>query len=301
MSSEQSQLQQMKPYLIVAVVLFIILLAVMFWPSPKTPEPVVQPQPVSSAVETEPATPIADNYNDNGDTGITDMVSPDVFQPPKNVEEVALDGNNQIEEFEAEEIPVEVPIDISDASVKSALLAVAKSPTFGRLLVNESLIQKFVINVHNLADEELASKDSLVVAPQDSFKTYQQADRTWIDKASFSRYNTYVDALESIEVDELLSVYDTYKSSIVEKYAEISRPGANFDRTLIQAIDELLDTPQVPMPIEVFSESVMYKFKDARLENLSAPQKQLLRTGPENMRRIKAILRDLKSELQARS
>ena len=37
---------------------------------------------------------------------------------------------------------------------------------------------------------------------------------------------------------------------------------------------------------------------DPRLENLSTPQKQLLRTGPDNMRRIKAKLREIQDMLQ---
>jgi hypothetical protein len=66
----------------------------------------------------------------------------------------------------------------------------------------------------------------------------------------------------------------------------------------LTAIDELLDTPIVPLPIEVYSDSVMFKFKDEQIEALSGPQKQLIRTGPENTRRIKDILRDLQDALQ---
>ena len=53
------------------------------------------------------------------------------------------------------------------------------------------------------------------------------------------------------------------------------------------------------MPVEVYTDSVMYKYADERLESLSDPQKQLLRTGPDNMRRIKAKLRELKDSLMA--
>ena len=67
---------------------------------------------------------------------------------------------------------------------------------------------------------------------------------------------------------------------------------------LLSAIDELLDTPEVPVPIEVYSDSVMYKYTDERLENLDGPQKQLLRTGPDNMRRIKAKLREIKALIE---
>ena len=71
----------------------------------------------------------------------------------------------------------------------------------------------------------------------------------------------------------------------------------SFDGKLKDAIDVLLDTHEVPVPVEVFTDSVMYKFADSRLESLPAPQKQLLRTGPENMRRIKAKLREIKETL----
>jgi hypothetical protein len=42
---------------------------------------------------------------------------------------------------------------------------------------------------------------------------------------------------------------------------------------------------------------VMFKFADPQLEGLAAAQKQLLRTGPDNMRRIKAKLREIKEAL----
>ena len=296
MSTETSQLQQMKPYIIIASVLFVILLVVIFWPTSEEKEPISVPITDTSnnpALVAVPAKPIID-----ANEGIDDMVDPSLFEAPRQPSAVELDGSTEVEEFKAEEVVVEVPLDTSDATVKTALIAVAKSPTFGRLLVNERLIEKFVINVHNLANADMSPKDSLVTPPTTEFKTYQQAQRVWIDNASFKRYNPYVDALESMEVDELLSVFDTYKTSISEKYAEISRPGQQFDDALIDAIDVLLDTPQVPVPIEVYSESVMYKFKDERLEGLSGPQKQLLRTGPENMRRIKEVLRKLKTALE---
>ena len=43
-----------------------------------------------------------------------------------------------------------------------------------------------------------------------------------------------------------------------------------------------------------------YKYADDRLESLNEPQKQLLRTGPDNMRRIKAKLRELKVLVEER-
>lgn len=292
MSTEPSQMQQMKPYIMIAGVVLIILLIVIFWPSQESADDDGQ----NALIANEQTNIVQEDAN----AGIDDMVAPDVFEAPPKPIAVDLSSDMEVTEFEADEIIVDLPLEISDASVKSALMMVASSPTFAKLLVNERLIEKFVINVHNLSGNQLSPKDSLVVVPEQKFKTYDQADRVWIDNSSFQRYNTYVDALESVDTDDLLAVFSTYESNIKEKFAEISRPGQSFDSALIDAINTLLDTPRVPVPIEIYSESVMYKFKDPQLEALSGPQKQLIRTGPENMRRIKSVLRSVKEALEER-
>lgn len=300
MTQETSQLQQMKPYLIIAGILFVIVLLVFFWPSSdKADEPIIVPvSPIeSNSIETESAVPVLGSEQNDS---LNNNVQTDVFQPIQAPSEVTIGDDAPVAELEVQEIPIEEPLDTSDGSIKASLMSIAASPTFAKLLVNEGLIEKFVINVNNLADAKMSSKDALVVPPQGEFKTYRQADRSWIDAKSFQRYTPYVEALESMEVDELLDIFDTYKETIEEKFAEISRPGTNFDDSLIAAINELLDTPQVPVPIEVYSESVMYKFKEERLEALSGPQKQLIRTGPYNMRRIKDVLSDVKEALLER-
>lgn len=293
MSNEQSQMQQMKPYLMVAGVLLIILLVIIFWPSQESAQ-------VDDSAAVESSEQI-DTLDEDVYSGIDDMVKPDVFEAPPKPSESQLSSDMEVTEFEADEIVVEMPEEVSDANVKSALIMVASSPTFAKLLVNERLIEKFVINVHNLSSKQLSPKDSLVVPPVEKFKTYNQADRVWIENSSFQRYNSYIDALESVDAEDLLMVFENYESNIKEKFAEISRPGQDFDSALIDAINTLLDTPQVPVPIEVYSDSVMYKFKDEKLETLSGPQKQLIRMGPENMRRIKNVLRSVKEALEDRN
>jgi hypothetical protein len=227
---------------------------------------------------------------------------PELFEPPQRPAEVIIG-----EETEAPqplepvvEVEQDVPLDVSDLAIKAAVVQAIRSPQISRLLVDDGLLQKFVINVNNLANEEITLKDNVLVAPTQSFSVYNQADRVWIDRSSFQRYNPYVDAIESVSVDDLLEVYETYKPTLIEKFAEIARPGDELDETLMRAIDELLDTPLVPVPIEVYSESVMYKFADPKIEALSEPQKQMIRMGPDNMRRLKDVLRDLKAELEAK-
>ncbi|MGQ8366450.1 DUF3014 domain-containing protein [Glaciecola sp. 1036] len=292
MSEQPTQLQQMKPYIIASVVLFIILVAVVFWPTSDEPEVLTAPQEIPVPTqETVEEAQLPEQEDDDS-----------LFEALPDTQEVVIGAGETEDQVEnlapVIEDPEPEPLDVNDDAIKSALAKIITSEQFSRLIVDESLLQKFVINVNNLANNQASPKDSLVEPPKQSFRVYQQADRTWIEPSSYQRYTPYVDMLEAADVEDLVGLLDTYRSEIEARFAEISRPNENFNDTLIAAIDTLLDTPQVPVPIEVYSDSVMYKFKDERLEALSLPQKQMLRMGPDNMRRLKDILREIKSELE---
>ncbi|MFC3122557.1 DUF3014 domain-containing protein [Agaribacter flavus] len=296
MSEQPSQLAQMKPHLIAAGILAAILVVVLLWPKPEQPAVTASTPNIEIETTQEPQEIVEPESTNTEPT--------ETFDPLPSTQEVVIGEQTQNEPTIAppvieEELPEpKTQIDVSDTEVKSRLAQTTRLPAFARLLVSEALIQKFVINVSNLARAEASPKDALVVPPKQAFRVYSQANRKWIDPASFQRYSPYIDVLESMDINKLLALFETYRPVIEERYAEISRPGASFDDALIDAIDTLLDTPQVPVPIEVYTDSVMYKFKDEQLESLSAPQKQLMRMGPDNMRRLKAVLRDIKAKLQ---
>lgn len=280
--SETSEKRTLAPHLIIIAVIVVAVLAIIFWPSSDEPIEVVEQAPapvIEEPVAIEPETP-------------------DTFEPTPEPEAVEIDPNAEVEPMEPVIEPEPEPLDTSDGAVKAALMEIATSPTLARLLVNDGLIQRFVVNVVNLADEETAPNHQLLTPPSQSFRIYRQADREWIDAASYKRYTPYVEVLESMDNDQLMGLYEEYQSELQAVYDEIGSPGTPFNEVFAEAIDHLLDTPEIPMPVEVYTDSVMYKYSDDRLESLSSPQKQLLRTGPDNMRRIKAKLREVKSSLE---
>jgi hypothetical protein len=292
-TQSSGQLAQMKPYLIAAGVLFVILVVAFLWPSSDEKE-VITSEPVAITPTTPEVVPVVEEPEAMPE-------EPDVFEGTPEIQPLEIETGDDIApqpEIAPPEIVEVEPLDESDSAVKNAFVEMASSPLVAKYLVDESLLQKFVINVNSIANQTMSPNHNLISAPESEFRVYKQADRQWIDADSFKRYNTYVDALESLKTEDLLKLMDTYRPTLESKFAEISPPGTTFDETLLQAIDELLDTPIVPLPIEVYSDSVMYKFKDEQLESLSGPQKQLLRTGPENTRRIKDILHELKDALQ---
>ena len=265
--SEESK-KSLVPHFTIGAIVLAIVLAVVFWPSEPEPEPViVMPEPpviIEPVIEEQPTMLI-----------------------PEPVEE----------QPEPEIIPEPEPLDISDGTIKTKLLTLSDYDTFARLLINDALLERFVIMTNTLAEDGIAANNRILVKPEKPFRTYRQADKEWIDPASFKRYAPYVEVLESLETASLLQLYQEYKPAIEKIFAEIGSPSDSFDEKLEEAIDVLLDTPEVPFPVEVFTDSVMFKFADSQLESLTAPQKQLLRTGPENMRRIKAKLREIKETL----
>ena len=59
------------------------------------------------------------------------------------------------------------------------------------------------------------------------------------------------------------------------------------------AIVQLLKTPVLDENANIEQMAVMYRFADARIETLPAAQRQLLRTGPRNVRLVQAKLREI--------
>lgn len=289
MSSHEAEQRNMTPHIIIAAVLVVVIVVVLVWPAdePQQPQPVaVQPPVTQPVVEPEP-----ELSND-------DLV--ETFEPVPTPQEVVIDPveNPEPQAPLTEQTEPDVIVDTSDAAITSALLEIANTPVVGRMLVNDSLLQRFVVTVTNMADDDVAPNHQLLVPPTQSFRVYQQAGREWIDAASYKRYTPYVDALESMDNEQLLELYNRYLPDIQSTFEEIAPPNQAFSEVFVEAIDVLLNTPEIPTPVEVYRDSVMYKYKDERIEELSLPQKQLLRLGPDNMRRVKAKLRDLKTYLQ---
>lgn len=263
------------PHIVLAVVIIVLVVVGYIFLSsddtqeatPQIAEPVVEVQPI---VEPEPEPEPEPDYATEDDIN-------DVVPEPE---------------------PMPEPLDISDATVKTSIISTATYEAAASLIVNDDLLRRFVVLTDNTAKQSVAPRHQIVVPPEQNFRTYEQSGKSFIDAASYKRYTPYVDAFDSMDTSALLSLYDTYKPAMKDIYAEIGDPDDDFSDILKKAINHLLDTPEVPVPVEVYSNSVMYKYKDERLESLSAPQKQLLRTGPENMRRIKAKLRELKDALQ---
>ena len=94
-----------------------------------------------------------------------------------------------------------------------------------------------------------------------------------------------------------MALYRQVEPLVDEAFAELGYPGRDFDDVFVAALDHLLAAPIIEPDPRLLETVSAWEYADLDLEELSAAQKQLLRTGPENVRKIQITLRALRSEL----
>ena len=208
--SENTEQRSWLPYAIVIGVIVIVLLVVLMWPSSEPePQPVVEPETPAVAqpepIEPEPA---------------------DTFEATPPPEPVEIDPDQEVEPM-PEPAPEPEPLDVSDTAIKAALETIATSPALSRLLVNDGLLQRFVVAATNLADDEMAPNHRLLTPPDQDFRVYTQADREWMDSASYKRYTPYVDVLEFQILEQVFYVVGMARDTMPELQLAIKRCSSN--------------------------------------------------------------------------
>lgn len=160
-------------------------------------------------------------------------------------------------------------------------------------LRSEQLIRDAVVFVDNLRNGVVVKEAAIIEGPKSRFRVLEQDGKIYIDPRSYDRYNTIVDWFVSLDNAVLIQLMNEYQPLLKEALAEIGYPDTAPKTVLFEAIEVLQATPSVGTVIELTDESVMYRYADPALEALPAAQKQMLRLGPDNMRRIKDKLESL--------
>jgi len=121
------------------------------------------------------------------------------------------------------------------------------------------------------------------------------------DGTNYARYVPYVRVFEAIDARALVQAYVGAYPLFQRAYEELGFPGKYFNDRLVEAIDDLLATPDPATPPEFMRPRVLSEFADPDLETRSAGQKMLLRMGRENAARVKAKLGEIRRELEQAS
>ncbi len=195
--------------------------------------------------------------------------------------------------------PALPPLDHSDATMSETLGLLIGQPALDALFNMKSFVRHVVVIVDNLPRAKLPQRDMPTKPVSGQFLVTGPDDHPRISPENYARYTPYVKLLETVNLNDLVAAYVRYYPLFQQAYVELGYPKRYFNDRLIDAIDDLLATPEVDDPVELVRPNVMYKFADPDLEGLSAGQKILLRMGPTNAERVKARLQALRKVLLA--
>lgn len=198
----------------------------------------------------------------------------------------------------AEGTPTALPaLNESDQVVRDSLTGILGKGPVEQFLVPQNIVRHIVVSVDNLPRRKMNPELRPVKPTPGQAVTSTQGETTVLSAANFARYAPLVHAVQAADVKELAVVYERLYPLFQQAFEDLGYPGKYFNDRLVQVIDDLLQTPEVPAPIPVVQPKVFWEYADPSLENRSAGQKLLIRMGPENARVIKAKLREFRAEI----
>jgi hypothetical protein len=189
------------------------------------------------------------------------------------------------------------PLDEMDPVVRELVRKLSSHPVVAAWLTTDSLILNFVAVTSRIANGVTPVAELKSVGPVPRFATRTVRGDTYIDRASYRRYDRYAQAIAALDARGVADLYNTLKPRIKEGYGRLTSGDDSFDPVLERAIVELLRVPVVDGEIELYPHGTVWAFADPQLQDMSAAQKQLLRMGPQNVRAVQSKLREIASGL----
>ncbi|WP_066335986.1 DUF3014 domain-containing protein [Azohydromonas lata] len=206
---------------------------------------------------------------------------------------------------------VEVPaaaVPLAAAELGTALTDLIGRKAVLTFLQLDDFARRLVATVDNLGRIHAPSRLWPVNPMPGRFMVEPREGGTVIAADNSLRYTPFVLLVETVDVARAVDLYVRLYPELQRSYEELGYPHGYFNQRLLQVIDQLLATPQVPQPLRVQLTEVKgpipaeqpwtrYELADPELEAMSAGQKMLLRTGEVNARRLKAKLAEFRMEL----
>jgi len=197
-------------------------------------------------------------------------------------------------EIEPEEPEVDLPpLSRSDALVRELLAGLSRHPAMTSLLLSDELVRKIVTAIVNVAEGDHPARHFPYLAPDEAYEVVHRPPQVFVDPQSYHRYDVLVAGLESLSSAGVAKLYQQTLPLALEAYRELGYLDQPFEAIFAKAIDVLLRTPVVEGRIALNADSVNYTYVDRRLEALAPAQKQLLRMGSQNARKVQSKLREL--------
>ena len=225
-----------------------------------------------------------------------------VEEDPQPVEAVAVSEPVETA-VQSSEIPSEPVVELprlndSDGFVVERLRGLSNGATLLDFLIDAQLVRKVVVLVENVSRGQYPQTALPYKPIEEEMQTTSVDGKLFtMSESSYTRFDAAVSAFVALDTQQAVGLFRLLEPLLQQAYAEIGFRDAQFEQSLVKAIDAVLMAPEVEGPFELVKPSVMYLYADSRLEELANINKQLIRIGPANSARLKAKLREFKQAL----
>lgn len=255
------------------------------------PRPITQPDSTAAGAGEGSPEPAAGNADE------TTIAAADAGENPADETSPAAEPAGPhylVRELDAQarrDEPLPRPGAASDAPLAQALGAIGDRSTITEYFNLQEIVRRFVITVDNLPRRIVPSQQTilrripgvLAVRPADDGQFELMG-------ANALRYHAFLRFAEAVDPELLVRLYVRFYPLLQYEYQQLGYPDGYFNDRLVAAIDDMLAAPPTPDPVLLVQPKVLYRFADPALEALSAGQKIMVRIGPENAARLRAIL-----------
>jgi len=184
------------------------------------------------------------------------------------------------------------------ARVRSLLEGLSSSAAYRRCLAEEDPLRRVALLADNLAEGVSPRKALECLAPSGAFAVEPRGGRTVVAEASWRRYDAAADLVAGLDAKAAAAAYRELAPALQLAYRALGYPGAQVDAVVGRALRRLAAVPVPEGEVEVVeAKGALWAYADPRLEALGAAEKQLLRMGPRNARRVQEKARELEAAL----
>lgn len=212
--------------------------------------------------------------------------------PEANIPEIQLQPESEQNTVEQPKLP---DLDGSDNFVRERVTLMSNSNILKKWLLADDLLRRVASYFDGLSRGVILSKIIPLSPAEGEFATHRQDGVILMNAGNYERYNNTVSVLVSLDMRMMAQMFHFSRPLLEKAFSELGYQPRQMDGIILSALDQVLSTPIIVNPIELTRDSVIYKFADSKLEALSPLQKQLIRSGPENTKRLQKqvnILRD---------
>jgi hypothetical protein len=198
---------------------------------------------------------------------------------------------------EPEILPEPLPqLDKSDPEINQALADIVGADPLAEFLVKDQAISRIVATIDSLTSRQVPAQINPVRPAGDKFVVDIEGESVVMSAQNFARYDGYVALVQGVDSGAMVALYQLYYPLFQQAWEENGGEGSFNDR-LLEVIDHLLETPDVPGPVYLSKPEAVYVFEEPELEAMTAGQKILVRMGSVNAAVVKAKLAEARTEL----